>query len=168
MAKQKPVEKAQESVQRPVRTIRAAAPFESFDRFFESMIPRGFGRQLREDWPGMSEMLQPLEARIPKVDVIDRESELLVRAELPGVDKKDIDLSVTSDAITIRGTTKEEHKEEKGDFYRCEISQGSFSRTLSLPCAVNSDDARATFRDGLLELTLPKKTATPKRTVQID
>lgn len=169
MAKQKPVEQQlQEPAQRPVRTIRAAAPFEAFDRFFENMMPRGIGRSLRTEWPSMAEMMRPLEARVPSVDIIDREAELVLRAELPGIDKKDIDISVTNDAVTIKGTTKEEHKEEKDDFYRCEISQGAFARTLPLPCTVNSEQAKATFKDGLLELTLPKETVSPKRSVEID
>ncbi len=168
MAKQKPVEQLREPMERPVRTIRAAAPFEAFDRFFENMMPRGFGRQLRNEWPGMTDWMQPLEGRSPKVDIIDREAELVLRAELPGVNKKDIDISVSNDTVTLRATTREERKEEKEDYYRSEIMQGEISRTLSLPCAVNGDKARATFRDGMLELTLPKQTISPKRSIAID
>lgn len=92
---------------------------------------------------------------MPKVDIIDRDDEIFVRAELPGIDKKDIDISMTDYTLTIKGETKKQEKEEKGDYYRCETSQGSYMHTLSLPAEVNSDKAKTKFKDGVLELTLP-------------
>ena len=75
-------------------------------------------------------MATPYEGKTPSVDVIERDNEIMVKAELPGVDKKDLDISVTSNTVTIKGSTSHEEKEEKGDYYRCEISRGSYSRTL--------------------------------------
>lgn len=105
---------------------------------------------------------------MPKVDVIDRDDEVVVRAEIPGVAKDDLDISVTDNTVTIKGETKRESKEEKGDYYRCEISRGTFARTLPLPANVDSDSAKAKFEDGVLELTIPKVEKAKRRTIKVD
>lgn len=94
---------------------------------------------------------------MPSVDVIDRDEEVLVRASVPGYRKEDIDISVANSSLTIKGERKTEEKEEKGDYFRCEISQGTFSRTVALPTEVDDAKAKATMKDGLLELRLPKR-----------
>jgi HSP20 family protein len=63
---------------------------------------------------------------VPHLDVVDRDNEVVVRAELPGVRREEIEISLTGNLLTIKGETKREEKEEKGDYYRCETSQGSF------------------------------------------
>jgi len=142
--------------------MRAMSPFEEMDRMFEGFFPRGWMRPFRGELPIWSELAVPFEGKMPKVDVIDRDDEIVVRAEVPGIDKKDLDVSMTDDSVTIKGTTSHEEKEEKGDYYRCEISRGSFSRTVALPAGVDSSKAKASFRDGMLELSMPK-TAKAKR-----
>jgi HSP20 family protein len=97
-----------------------------------------------------------LEGFSPQVDIIDNGKEIRVTAELPGLDEKDIEVSLSSDAVTIKGEKKEE-KEEKGeDRYRMERSYGAFRRSFALPCAVNPDKATAAFKKGVLTVTLPK------------
>ena len=93
----------------------------------------------------------------PRVDVIDREDELVVRAETPGIDKDDLEVSVSEGSVTIKGATRREEKEEKGEYHRCEIMRGTFSRSVALPAEVDADAAQATFKDGVLELTPPKR-----------
>ena len=105
---------------------------------------------------------------MPHVDVVEQDDEVIIQAELPGVDKKDLDISVTSTTVSIKGTTRHEEKEEKGDYYRREISRGSYSRTLALPVEVDESKARASLKDGVLELALPKAEKAKKRTVKID
>jgi HSP20 family protein len=112
-------------------------------------------------------MMAPFEGKTPSVDLIDRDNEVVVKAELPGVDKKDLDISVTSNTVTIKGRTSHEEKEEKGDYYRCEISRGEYARTLALPADVDETKAKASFKDGILELTLPKKEKAKKRKIEI-
>lgn len=146
---------------------RALSPFEEMDRMFEGFFPGGWMRPMRWEWPSWSRMPEPFEGRIPKVDVIERDNEILVRAELPGVDKKDVDISTTENTVTIKGSTRKEEKEEKGDFYRCEISTGAFSRTLALPGNVDSTKAKAEFKDGVLELTLPKAEKSKRKKIEI-
>ena len=149
---------------KPTRTL---TPWEEMDRMFEGMFPR-WPSPTRWQWPAWGEPAASREGRMPKVDVIDRETEVLVRAELPGVDKKDLDVTMSDNTVTIKARTQHEEKEEKGDYYRCEISRGSFMRTLALPGEVDSDKAKAAFKDGILELTIPKTDKARKHSVKVE
>lgn len=150
---------------------RALSPFEEMDRMFDSMFEgffpsrllSGFGRGL-SPW---GEALPRTVMRFPKADVIDRDSEVVVHAEVPGIAKEDLEISVSDNSVTIKGETKKETKAEKGEYHRCEISRGSFSRTIALPSAVTPDGAKATFKDGMLELTLPKVQKSKRRTIKV-
>lgn len=148
--------------------MRSMSPFEEMERMFGNMFPLTRVRPSLWDWPSWTEMSSLAEAKVPKMDIIERDNEVVVRAEVAGVDKKDLDVSVTDRTVTIKGCTKEEHKEEKGDYFRTEISQGSFSRTSSLPCDVDGDKAKAKFSDGMLELTIPKLATTKRRTIKVE
>ena len=147
--------------------LRAHNPFEEMERMFGGMLPRMRMRPVDWEWPSFAEMTSVAEGKMPKLDIIDREDEVLVRAELAGVDKKDIDVSLTDRVLTIKGTTKHESKEEKGDYYRSEITQGSFSRSATLPCDVDENKAKAQFEDGILELTIPKFEGSKRRTIEV-
>jgi HSP20 family protein len=150
---------------------RALTPFEEMDRmldrFFEGALPRGWLRPLRWERPLLGE-LTAAEARMPHVDLVERDEEVVLRAEVPGVEKKDIDVSITGNSVTIKGQTRHEEKEEKGEYYRCEISRGAFSRTVALPAPVDPDRANASFKDGILEITLPKVEKAKRRTLKLD
>ena len=92
----------------------------------------------------------------PSVDVREDEKEVTVRAELPGMDEKDIEVNLTDDALTIRGEKKDE-KEEKGkDYWHCETSYGSFSRVIPLPEGLNQEKVDARFKNGILTVTLAR------------
>jgi len=142
-------------------------PFEDMEHWFEDTFPRSWLRQHRMAMPSGFNLYSPFEVRSPKVDVIDREDEVFIRAELPGIDKKDIEVSMSDNMVTIKGASRKEEKEEKGDYYRCETSQGSFSRSLSLPAEVNIDKSDAKFNDGVLELKLPKLEGAKRRSIKI-
>ncbi len=144
---------------------RMLSPFEEMDRMFESFFPRRWMQPFRWDMPHFSQMA---ELKIPKVDIIDRDTEILVKAELPGVAKDDIDLSITDNTVTIKASTSHEEKEEQGNYYRCEISRGSFSRTVALPGDVDADNAKASFNDGILELTMPKQEKSHRKSITVD
>ena len=147
------------------RSSAALSPWQDMDRIFESAFPRGllgFGR-----WP-LSDWTARLETKLPAVDVIDRPDHILVRAEVPGVKKEDLDVSVSDNLVTIRASTKYEEEKEEGEYYRCEMSHGEFSRSVSLPAAVDSAEARASFKDGILELTLPKTAPSKRRAVKVE
>jgi len=165
MAKEEKKETKQ-AVQK-VEPAHALNPFEEMERIFDNYFSGGRMHPFRMDWPSFSK-IKAFEGKTPSVDVIDRDNEVIVKAELPGVDKKDLDISVTKNTVTIKGITSHEEKEEKGDFYRCEISSGSYSRTLSLPADVDEDKTKAKFKDGILELTLPKLKKSKRHTVKLE
>lgn len=106
-------------------------------------------------------------AFIPSVDVSDRDKEILVTAELPGLDEKDIDVTVDDNALTIRGEKKEENREERDNYYHVERSYGSFHRTIPLPATVDRDKVKASFKKGVLKITLPKSPEAQERTKKI-
>ena len=141
--------------------------FEEMDRLFDNFMRRGWMRPWRFEWPSFPE-LTTLESKMPKVDVVERDNEIVVRAEVPGVDKKDLDVSVSDNAVTIKGSTRHEEKEEKGDYYRHEISAGAFSRMVALPANVDGSRAKANFKDGMLELTLPKVEKAKRHSIKLD
>lgn len=155
-----------------VEPARALSPFdemerrmEQMERAFEDFFPmpwrRGFG------FPSSWGKSLWAEEWMPKADIIERDEEILVRAELPGVEKNDLDLTVTENTVTLKGETKKEQKEEKGNYYRSETSRGSFTRTFSLPCDVDGSKAKAEFKNGILELTLPKVEKSKRHAIKI-
>ena len=165
MTKEKKKE-AKQDVQK-VESTHALSPFEEMEKVFDNYFSRGWFHPFHMEMPSFTKM-KAFEGKTPSVDVIDRDNDVIVKAELPGVDKKDLDISVTKNTVTIKGTTSHEEKEEKGDFYRCEISRGSYSRTLSLPADVDEDKTKAKFKDGILELTLPKLKKSKRHTVKVE
>ncbi len=92
----------------------------------------------------------------PTADVIDREKEVVVKANLPGVDKKDIKIKVNPESISISGELKKEKKEKNETYYSEERVYGSFSRTMPLPAEIDPEKAEAKFEKGVLEITAPK------------
>lgn len=128
---------------------------EEMDRLFEdfgfgsrSLMPsfaRGFATNLGEFGQSLWS---------PQVETFEREGELVIRADLPGMSKDDVNVEVTDDAITISGERRNENEEKREGYYRSERSYGSFYRQIPLPEGVNADDANATFRNGVLEITM--------------
>jgi HSP20 family protein len=92
----------------------------------------------------------------PRVDVTEDKDNLFVHAELPGVDKKDVKVSVTGDVLTISGEKKNEQRDENKNYYRIERHSGSFSRSFTLPAEIQVDKISAESKDGVLTITLPK------------
>jgi len=148
---------------------RGLAPWDEMERMIEEFMPRGWMRPFRGGWGRMGE-LAPFEGRWPRMDVQDRESDVLVRAELPGVTKDDLDISVSEGSVTIKASSRREKEEgeAEGEYYRREIASGAFARTVALPADVDADKARARFADGVLELTLPKREAAQRKRIQVE
>jgi HSP20 family protein len=90
------------------------------------------------------------------MDVAEKEDTLVLRAELPGIDPKDVEVSVTDDMLTIRGEKRAESKEDDGVYHRMERRFGSFSRNILLPCRINADQIEAHYEKGILVITMPK------------
>jgi HSP20 family protein len=144
------------------------SPFDEMERLFDNFMRRGFMPTFGRDWPTWPDLRMPFEQRTPRVDVIDRKDEVIVRAEVPGVDKKDLEVSLTDTTVTIKGSTKHEKTVEEGDYHRAEMTRGSFSRTVGLPGDVDGENAKATFKDGVMELTMPKRARSKRRTIKVE
>lgn len=178
MAKEKNIRITEGSAKEKQGTAQTAAsiirhPIAEMERAFDRFFGRGFPSLWRErDMPSMDALFGERlfdfgSQRLPNIDVIDRDNEIVVRAEVPGVDKKDISISLTDNILTIKGETKTEKKEEKGDYHRREISSSSFARAFTLPGSVDSDKADAALKDGVLEITLPKVATSRKRNIEV-
>jgi HSP20 family protein len=111
-----------------------------FDRFFE---PAWEGLELAGEWA-------------PKLDVSETKEALVVKAEVPGVEQKDLHVSLIEQVLTIKGEKKQEKEEKDERHHRVERSYGAFARAVRLPVAVDAAKVSATFKDGLLTVTLPK------------
>ena len=147
---------------------RMMAPFEEFEHFFEQLRNRDWMHPFH--WPTNAQSHIPMfsEGKLPKVDIIDNDKDLLIRAELAGVDKKDLDISMTDNAVTIRASTSYEKKEEKSNYFRTEIAQGEFLRTIALPADVDIEQAKSSFKNGVLELTVPKVEHSQRRSIKVE
>ena len=122
-------------------------------------------RKMRKDmdrlfdriWEEFSGPLIPRPAReIPFIDLSETEENLIIKAEVPGINPEDLDISIADDTLTIRGEMKQEIVSEGEDYHRTERRYGSFSRTLQLPCRVLMEDVEATYKKGILSIVLPK------------
>ena len=161
----KETEKGKKGLQR--RAAGMMNPFEDMERWFDDFFPRRWMRP-RWEFPSFPEFESSFEGRYPKVDVINRDSEVVVRAELPGVSKENLDVSMADNKLTIRATTHSEQKEEKEEYYRREMSRGEFQRTLIIPDDVDAEKIQASFKDGILELTMPKLKSAERRSIKVD
>ena len=104
----------------------------------------------------------------PKVNISESDKEITVSAELPGMDDKDINVSLRKNELTIKGEKKEEKEEEKEHYYHMERTYGSFQRTIPLPYEVEDDKVEANFKNGVLTITLPKASHAIKETKKIE
>ena len=92
----------------------------------------------------------------PSIDVKENEKEFIIKAELPGVEEKDIEITVTNDAVTIKGEKKEEKEDKDKNYYYMERSYGSFSRVIPLEAEIESSKAEARFKNGILDIKILK------------
>ncbi|MGA8830625.1 MAG: Hsp20/alpha crystallin family protein [Desulfomonilaceae bacterium] len=104
----------------------------------------------------------------PAFDVSDTDEDILVKAELPGVDPKDIEVDLSGTTLTVKGEKKEEQEDKTENVHRIERSFGCFSRSVTLPCEVKEDQVEANFKNGVLNLKLPKAESGKKRSIKID
>jgi len=138
---------------RPGRGLIPWRPFtglEEMERRFDDILGRSF-------YPTVWRRLPMIEMGwVPAIEVFEKEDKFVVKAELPGMKEEDIDVSVVGDTLTIKGERKAESEVKEEDYYCCERSYGSFSRSLAVPTNVDAKKIEATFEDGVLEVNLPK------------
>ena len=104
----------------------------------------------------------------PQVEIFERGNNLVVRADLPGLSKDDVDVEVENDALIIRGERRNEFEDEQEGMYRSERSYGSFYRAIPLPENMSAEGCKATFKDGVLEVTIPKPEQPKAKSRKID
>jgi HSP20 family protein len=134
-----------------------ASPFRMLERFADELdsVFDNFG--LGRSWlaPRSRSAQGGVEMWAPQLEISQQNNELVVRADLPGLKKDDVSVDVTDSEITISGERHKEEETERGGVYRSERSYGSFSRTVRLPEGAMTDQAKASFRDGVLEIRMP-------------
>lgn len=148
-------------------TARSLMPFDDLDRWFDDMLSRRWLQPFDLKFPRFPAMQFPAGLEMPKVDIFETDADVKVHAALPGVKKEDLDVTLSNQTITIKASTRKEEKKENGEYYRREISRGEFHRTLALPAQVDSDKAKASFKDGILEIVLPKLEKTQRKNIEI-
>lgn len=138
-------------------------PWSSFQDEMRDLVSR-----FNDDWGEGLTSTTPSHF-VPKVDIKDQGNSFLVTAEIPGMTEKDIDISLDDNVLTLQGERKSEHKEEDKEkgFWRSEISYGSFYRTIPLSEEVADDKVEASYKDGMLKVTLPKKEEGRKKSRKI-
>ena len=150
---------------------RALRPFtHSMEEFFENYFPRrwmeGFFEPYAWKRPQWGEFGETFDVW-PKIDVLDRDDALVVRAEMPGVKKEDLEITIAGDRLTFEAKREFEEEEKKEDFFRSEIGYGRMYRVVHLPVEVMGDDTKAELKDGILEIVLPKVEATTPYRVKV-
>lgn len=139
-------------------TSRYLSPFEEMDQMFEDFFNRRF---FAPAWmPRMR--FNEMGDMSTSVDMFEDGADLVIKAEIPGMKKEDISVDFAGDVVTISGEKKSEEKTERKDYYRVERSFGSFCRKLRLPVEIQVDNASASFKDGVLELRMPKSESAKK------
>jgi HSP20 family protein len=129
------------------------------DRLFESFFREPFGAI---DWPTWGS-----DKWAPAVDVTDSEKELTVRAELPGIDPKDLDVTVTGNQLVLSGEKKQSTEHDGKNYYHSETRYGSFRRTIPLPEGVDTEHVEAQFANGVLTLHLPKTAPAVQKRIEV-
>jgi len=145
-------------------TRRVNDPFLSLQREMNRLFDDAFGgyaTPARTGGDGGARLL------IPSVDVKETEKTIEVEAELPGVEEKDVQVTLEDNVLTIKGEKKAEKEETKKDYYSCERSYGSFLRSFELPANVDAGKVNATFAKGVLKVTLPKTAAAQAKKIEV-
>jgi HSP20 family protein len=158
-------EKAKEKETKAVTPWRPFMDLARWDRDMERMMGDFFGR--RPWWPERWFRTEGMELTAPVVDLYEEKDDIVVKAELPGIEKDKIEVNLTDHTLTIKGEKKKEEEIKEENYYRSERSYGSFVRTLELPKDVHTDKVKATFKNGILEVRLPKTEEAKAKEVKV-
>jgi HSP20 family protein len=155
------------------KETKAVTPWRPFmdltrwERDMDRMMEDFFGRRGRPWWPERWFRTDELELRAPVVDLFEEKDDIVVKAELPGMEKNDIEVNLTDHTLTIKGEKKKEEEIKEENYYRSERAYGSFVRTLELPREVHADKVKATFKNGVLEVRVPKTEAAKAKEIKV-
>ncbi|NWG02451.1 MAG: Hsp20/alpha crystallin family protein [Syntrophaceae bacterium] len=144
------------------RPFRELVPFDfdqmkrEMDRLWDSFFERGMRRRTEEagEW-------------YPSLDVAETKNDIVIKAEVPGMEPKDIDISLSDGILTVKGEKKREREEKEEDYHLIERSYGSFARSVQLPKGIQSDKINASYKNGVLKVVLPKSEEAKKKEIKI-
>jgi HSP20 family protein len=142
--------------------IRALAPWRGMGGLREEM-ERVFDRFFEPRW----EEFEAIDAWAPKVDFSETKDAFMVKAEIPGVEQKDVSVSLENQMLTIRGEKHKEKEEKDEKYHRVERSWGGFTRTIALPAGLDTEKVDAAFKDGVLTIKLPKAPGAKGTTIPV-
>jgi HSP20 family protein len=142
------------------------SPFEEMERRIDEFFKKPFSLFGPTWFPRMR--MPEFEEMTPSVDIFEEGHDVVLKAELPGMKKEDIEVKLTDDMITLSGEKKKEEKIEKKNYHRLERSYGSFVRSFRLPAEVQTDQVKAQFKDGILEIRIPKTEEAKKKEKKVD
>jgi len=130
-----------------------------FDPFFKEL-----SRFFEEEFVPMIPSIKFTE---PAIDVYEEDNNIIVEAEVPGMDPKDIDIEIENNTLRISGKTEKKEEVKEKNYYRKEIRKGAFERVITLPAEVNEEKIEATMKDGILRIVLPKKKPSASKKIEI-
>jgi len=145
-------------------TMQPVSPFAEMEQVMDTFFRDPFSLFTH---PLMTRSLGRGMELAPSVDIYEDDGEVVVKAEVPGVKKDDLEITITENSLTISGEKKQEDKVEKKDYHRIERRYGSFSRSFRLPEDVNGNKAKASFKDGVLEIRIPRSKEAKKKKIAI-
>jgi HSP20 family protein len=142
-------------------------PFSDIARW-ERLMDDVLGRRFRPLWVDQWLSGKDLGIPVPALDLYEEKDEIVAKAEIPGIEKDAVQVNITDHLLTIKGEKKKEEETKEKNFYRAERSYGAFSRSVELPADVQVEKARASFRNGVLEIHLPKTDEAKKKEVKVN
>lgn len=141
--------------------------FDEMDYFFNRPVHRGWWPSVFSSMPRPTLAAAPFEGKVPLVNLLDKDDSFLLEAELPGVKKEDIKITISQNDVSLEACTSEEKEDTKADYYHKEISSGSFKRSIRLPAEIKEDGVKATFKNGFLKVTLPKLEKVKRKEIKV-
>jgi len=145
-----------------MRELAIWRPFHELKKEMDRLFEEFFGTKslFPERWEAIE--------WVPAVDVSETDTEVIVKADLPGVKPEDIEINIVDNVLTIKGEKKRETEEKKENFYRVERYYGSFMRAIQLPSEVDVEKVKATYKDGVLKIVLPKKAEAARKVIKVE
>ena len=129
--------------------------FPEISRFFDDFFTDFATMRSRENW-------------LPAVDILEKDGQMILRCEIPGISEKDIDLKLEGNVLTLKGEKKLDHEEGRDNYHRVESFYGSFSRSFTLPETVDTDKIKADYKNGVLTVTIPQKPEVRPREIPVN
>lgn len=161
---------AEKSKEKETRTVAPWRPFmglTGWESDTDAMMEESFGRRMLPWWRERWLRTHETDIKPPRVDVFEEKDEIVVKAELPGIEKDDVEVNLTDHTLIIKGEKKKAKEVKDENYYRAERSYGTFLRALDLPKEVRPDKVKASFKNGILEVRMPKTDEAKAKEVKV-